>query len=312
MKTIAIINPSSGNGRTGRARDKIAAALGRVCTPLTVAETSGPNEATHIAHQALLDGYRQIIAVGGDGTINEVVNGFFRNGLPVNADAQLALVTAGTGGDFRKTFDIGADLSSAIERIQRGQTRLIDIGRVSFVADERAQGVRYFANIASLGLSGEVVRHVNGTRWTKRVGSRFAYSWASIQALLRYKSRPIRLKIDKSFDEVVTVSTVAICNGRYFGGGMRVAPDAEPDDGLLDIVILMAAPRHSVLRDINKIYNGQHVHSPYVKVIRGRTVIATPVEATQGLPIYLDVDGEAPGQLPAMFEAVPRAIKLVC
>lgn len=312
MKTIAIINPSSGNGRTGRARNKIAAALGRVCGPLTIAETSGPNEATHITHQALLDGFRQVVAVGGDGTINEVVNGFFRNGMPVNADAQLALVTAGTGGDFRKTFGIGPDLSNAIDRIEHGQTRLIDIGRLSFVADERAQGVRYFANIASLGLSGEVVRRVNGRRWTKRVGSRFAYSWASIQALLRYKGRPIRLKIDKTFDEVVTVSTVAICNGRYFGSGMCVAPDAEPDDGLLDIVILMSAPRHLLLRDMGKIYKGLHVHSPYVKVIRGRSVIATPVEATQGLPIFLDVDGEGLGQLPALFESVPRAIKLVC
>jgi YegS/Rv2252/BmrU family lipid kinase len=312
MRTFAVLNPRSGNGRTGRQHREIAAKLAQVTSPLTVATTSGPMDAAALTAQALLDGYEQIVAIGGDGTINEVVNGFFRNDGAINPEAQLALVTNGTGGDFRRTFGIEDGLDASLRRIAEGKPRRIDVGRLSFLTDDGKPGVRYFANIASFGMSGDVVRRVNRARFSKLFGGRFAFRWGAMRAALSYKNRPVRLKIDQTFDEVVTISTVAICNGRFFGGGMMVAPDASPDDGLFDVVILGDAPRAETIKAMNGIYTGAHIQHPSVKVVRGRSVIATPVQATERAGVYLDVDGEAPGQLPAMFDVMHKALSFRC
>ena len=126
---------------------------------------------------------------------------------------------------------------------------------------------------------------------------------------MSYKNPPVRLKIDNVFDEVVTISTVAVCNGQFFGGGMKVAPDAQPDDGLFDVVIMLDAKRSDTIKAMNQIYTGAHIHHPSVKVIRGASIIATPVQATEGAPVFLDVDGEAPGKLPAMFDIVHKVVR---
>jgi YegS/Rv2252/BmrU family lipid kinase len=311
MKTFAVINPRSGNGRTGRARQKILNALASVASSLTVGFTNRPMDAAALTQQALLDGFELIVAVGGDGTINETVNGFFKNGAPINAEAQLALISYGTGGDFRRTFGIGESLEANIKRIADGSAQPIDIGRLSFLTDEGKTAIRYFNNIASFGMSGDVVRRVNRAQLSKLLGGRFAFRFASMRSAIGYKNRPVRLKIDGVVDEVMTVSTVAICNGQYFGGGMKVAPDAVPDDGLFDVVIMGDAPKREMIKAMGKIYTGEHIHHPSIRVVRGRSVIATPIAAT-GAPVYLDVDGEAPGQLPAQFEILPKVLKFRC
>jgi YegS/Rv2252/BmrU family lipid kinase len=312
MRTFAVINPRSGNGRTGRQVKSIVAKLASVAAPLTTGLTKGPMDAAALCQRALLDGYEQIVAVGGDGTINEAVNGFFRNGMPINPEARLALLTHGTGGDFRRTFGIEDGLEPSLARIAAGQTRRIDAGRLTFVSADGKPGARYFANIASFGLSGQVVDMVNRARVSKLLGGRFAFRLGVLRAALGYRNQPVRLKIDATFDEVVTISTVAVCNGQYFGGGMKVAPGASPDDGFFDVVILGDAKGPEFRAAMQKIYTGEHIHHPSVKVIRGRSVIATPVQATGGAPVLLDVDGEGPGQLPAMFDILPRALSFVC
>jgi diacylglycerol kinase (ATP) len=312
MRSFAVLNPKSGNGRTGRQHREIAARLAEYVSPLTVAVTTRPMEAAAMTAQALLDGHEQIIAIGGDGTINEVVNGFFRNDGAINPDAHLALVTNGTGGDFRRTFGIEDGLDASLRRIVEGKPRRIDVGRLSYLTDDAKPGVRYFANIASFGMSGDVVRRVNKARFSKLFGGRFAFRWGALNAALSYKNRPVRLKIDQVFDEVVTISTVAVCNGRFFGGGMMVAPDAQPDDGMFDVVILGDAPRGDTFKAMNAIYTGEHVKHPSVRVVRGRNVIATPVQATERAGVYLDVDGEAPGKLPAMFDVMHKALSFRC
>lgn len=312
MRTFAVINPRSGNGRTGRMQADVASKLAAVCGALTTGITRGPMDAAQLTSQALLDGYEQIVAVGGDGTINEVVNGFFKNGTSLNPHAHLAVLTNGTGGDFRRTFGIEDGMAASLKRIAEGKPKRIDVGRLTFVTDDGKPALRYFANIASFGLSGDVVRRVNRARIAKLFGGRFAFRWGAMRAALSYKNRPIRLKVDTGFDEVLTASTVAICNGRFFGGGMKVAPDAQPDDGLFDVIVLGDAPRSQAIKDMNTIYTGDHVHLPYVKVLRGANVIATPVQATERASVFLDVDGEAPGQLPAMFDMMHKAISFRC
>jgi diacylglycerol kinase (ATP) len=309
MKTMVIINPRSAGGRTGRDTASITRRLAEVTGPLTVALTDAPMAAARLTAQALLDGFERIVAVGGDGTINEVVNGFFQNGVPINPDAEFALLNLGTGGDFRKTFAIEADLEASLTRIAEGRVRPIDIGRLTYVTTEGKSGARYFANIASFGLSGDVVNRVNRATLMKRVTGPFAYSLGSLISVFSYKSRPVRLKIDNVFDEVIKVSTCAVCNGQFFGGGMRVAPNASPDDGLLDIIVIGDAPMRDIMKSMGDIKTGAHVNAAHVKVFRGKTVIATPVEATGGASVHIEADGEAPGQLPAMFEVMPKALK---
>jgi YegS/Rv2252/BmrU family lipid kinase len=308
MKTLAVINPKSAGGKTGRDTETIARKLADVTGPLTVALTNAPMDAARITSHALRDGYGRVVAVGGDGTINEVVNGFFSNGVAINPEAEFALLNLGTGGDFRKTFDIDAGFEASLERIAGGRVRQIDVGRLSFVTADGQSGTRHFANIASFGMSGHVVDRVNRSP-LKRVMGGFVYTWASLTALFSYKAKPVRLKVDNLFDDVVRLSTCAVCNGQFFGGGMRVAPDASPDDGLLDVIIMQDAPKAGVLKSLKEIQTGAHVKNPNVKVFRAKSVIATPVEATAGAPVHIEADGESPGRLPAMFEVMPKALK---
>jgi YegS/Rv2252/BmrU family lipid kinase len=312
MRTFAVVNPRSGNGRTGRMHREIVTKLSGVCEGLTVGLTRGPMDAAALTSQALLDGFEQIVAVGGDGTINEVVNGFFRDGAALNPTAHLALLTNGTGGDFRRTFGIEDGLDASVRRIGAGRPTRIDVGRLTFVTDDGKPELRYFANIASFGMSGDVVRRVNRARISKLFGGKFAFRSGAMRAALAYVNKPVRLKVDTVFDEVVTVSTVAICNGKYFGGGMKVAPDALPDDGMFDVIVLGDAPRGETIKAMNAIYTGEHIKHPSVKVLRGASVIATPVQATARASVFLDVDGEAPGQLPAMFDVLHKAISFRC
>lgn len=309
MKTLAVINPRSGGGKTGRDVQEIARRLADVAGPLTVAITSGPMDASRLTTNALVEGYERIVAVGGDGTINEVVNGFFHEGEAISPNAEFALLNLGTGGDFRKTFGIAAGMDASLERIANGRVRDVDVGRLTFVTADGKTGSRYFANIASFGLSGDVVDRVNRSVLMKRLTGRFVYTWASLSGVMRYKAKPVRLKVDNVFDEVITISTCAVCNGQYFGGGMRIAPDASPDDGMLDVVVLGDAPLRESMKSMNDIYTGAHIGNPNVRVFRGRSIIATPVEATAGAPVLIEADGEAPGKLPAMFEVLPKAIK---
>lgn len=309
MKTLAVINPRSAGGKTGRDAQEIARKLADVTGPLTVSLTHGPMDAARITSHALLDGYERIVAVGGDGTINEVVNGFFHEGEAINPEAEFALLNLGTGGDFRKTFGIEAGVDASLARIADGRVRHIDIGRLSFVTADGKSGTRHFANIASFGLSGDVVDRVNRAVLMKRLSGRFVYSWASLAGVLRYKAKPVRLKVDNVFDEVITISTCAVCNGQFFGGGMRIAPGASPDDGWFDVVVLGAGPLRETMKSMNQIYTGEHINNPNVKVFRGKSIIATPVEATAGAPVLIEADGEAPGRLPAHFEIQPKALK---
>ncbi|NWH09435.1 MAG: diacylglycerol kinase family lipid kinase [Alphaproteobacteria bacterium] len=312
MSTMVVLNPHSASGRTGReAKDivrKIAVRIG----PVSLGLTTGPGDATRITAKALAEGYDQIIAVGGDGTLNEVINGFFRQGEAINPASVLGFVMTGTGGDFRKTFGIAPGIDAGVKGFAEGRLRRIDLGHLSFVDEAGAPRTRVFGNISSFGLSGAVTRSVNRARVSKILGGSFAFAFNSAHAMMRYKAKPVRLKVDTIFDDVVTVSTVAVCNGQYFGGGMRIAPDARPDDGEFDVIVMGEAKPRELLRGMREIYRGEHIRNPAVKVLRGQTVIAAPVEETMGKAVLLEVDGETPGRLPATFQIMPQALTIRC
>ena len=305
-RTRAIVNPHSYGDRTGTAWPAIERKLIHAIGPVEAVFTDGPSSATRLTRQALKDGMEQIIAVGGDGTINEVVNGFIENDRPINPDAVLAVLTSGTGRDFRRTFSIPDTVDDQIERLAASEIRSIDLGKLTFIGDSGKEEVRYFGNIASFGLSGATDRSVNELTHAKRFGGKFAFQWGMLKALLTYRNQPVRIRIDDAFDQVVNVSTVAVCNGQFFGSGMHIAPNAVPDDGLFDVVMIADIGIVSLLLNVGSIYKGEHLSKPSVSVIRGRRVIALPVEGAR--EVLLDVDGEAPGRLPATFEIIPTAI----
>lgn len=312
MNAVAIVNPNSSHGKTRAGWPPIEAKLQNVLGALETIYTTGPMTAPALTRDAIRGGADLVLAVGGDGTINEVVNGFFENDAPVNPEARLALFTSGTGGDFRKTFGLPVEIDAQIERIAKLQTRTIDIGKLTYTKDDGGEGVRYFDNIASFGLSGLADRSVNALTWGKMFGGNFAFQWGTLKAMLRYRNQPVSIRVDDGEARTYHVNTAAVCNGKFFGSGMMMGPDAEPDDGLFDIVIVADTTLGESLKDAKKLYAGEHIHNPKVTVARGKTVRAEPVDEAASGPVLLDVDGETPGKLPATFEVMPGALKLVC
>ncbi|HOV74427.1 MAG TPA: FAD-dependent oxidoreductase [Candidatus Hydrogenedentes bacterium] len=309
-RSRAIVNPHAWGDRTGALWPRIESSLAHAIGPVEAVFTDSPMAAKRLAAKALKEGMEQIIAVGGDGTINEVINGFFENGIPINPDAVLAVLTSGTGRDFRRTYGMPEGVDEQIERMAASELRTIDLGKLTFINEQGAEETRYFGNIASFGLSGATDRAVNRLKFAKRFGGKFAFFVGMLKALLMYRNQPVRIQIDDVFDKVLRVSTAAVCNGQYFGGSMHIAPQAVPDDGLFDVVIIHDLSLPTLLRNVGTIYRGEHVANEHVTIVRGRRITALPVEGAG--EVLLDVDGEAPGRLPATFEIVPAAIHFRC
>jgi diacylglycerol kinase (ATP) len=310
VTAFVVVNPHSGGGRTARDWPRLEPALRAAFPGMTTAFTRARGEATPLVRQALGDGWRQIVVVGGDGTINEAVNGFFDADGTIAPDAVLGFVTSGTGGDFRKSLGVAAGHDAAIARLKEATVTTIDVGRLTCASGDGRPVVRYFANIASFGLSGAIADAVNRARIARLFGGQFAFAFHSALAMVRYRDRPVRIRVDDEYDEVAAVSTVAVANGQFFGGSMRVAPQARLDDGLFDVVIMGGASTLESLKTLRRVYRGEHLKSPNVRWMRARTVIAEP--AANGRPVLIEADGEGAGQLPATFDILPRALKLRC
>jgi YegS/Rv2252/BmrU family lipid kinase len=300
---FVVLNPASSGGRTHRNWPAIRAALGAAGVTFDLHRTTAEGDATHAVRIALAGGSRTIVVVGGDGTLNEAVNGFFdASGDPIGDDACLALLPSGTGGDFRRAANIPAGLDAAARLIASGSHRLIDAGRVDFADGER----RFFINIADCGMGGEVVARINRSAH-KRSGVRGTamFLGTSLATLWSYCSRVARVEVDGVPIER-DVRSVVIANGRYFGGGMRVAPDAELDDGRFDVVIIGETGRTRALTGIPSLYRGRHVRRREVEVHQARVVRVSCVDP----PMLFDVEGEQIGATPATLTCLPGAIRL--
>jgi len=306
-RTVVIVNPQSQNGALGRRWPELAGAIRRHL-PFDEARTRGPGDATRLTREALDAGADRVVAVGGDGTINEVINGFFDGDRAVAPRAALGVIPFGTGGDFRKTIHMPRDIEAAARILGRGTTRRIDVGHLT-LTDRRGDLVsRVFANIASFGISGLVDRLVNES--SKALGGRLSFMLATARAGLRYKNQRVRLVFDGDTARPVdmTINTVAVANGRYFGGGMFIAPRAELDDGQFDVVAIGDLTPIDFVVQGRRLYNGTHLGLDKVTFRRARTVRAEPID---GEVVEMDVDGETPGILPATFTILPAALDLM-
>ncbi|NOK34606.1 YegS/Rv2252/BmrU family lipid kinase [Corallococcus exercitus] len=304
MKTFLVVNPRSANGQTGKRWVEISALVGKVLGEFGHGFTSGGMDAARLARQAIDDGYECIVAVGGDGTLNEVTNGFFRDGQVINPQATLALLPRGTGGDFRRTFGWDLELSSALERLRTEKTEPFDVGRLEFIDNDGNPATRFFANIASFGVSAVVAREVN--QGSKALGGNLSFMWGTVKGLLKYQERQVRLTVDGGTPETVSVTAVAVANGRYFGSGMFVAPDAVTHDGLFDVTIWSNYGLSDFVLKSKGVYNGDHVTWKGTRRLRCRSIHA---ESEDG-DVFLDVDGETPGRLPCTMTMLPGAIRL--
>ena len=264
--------------------------------------THAPGDATSLAARAISEGADTVVAVGGDGTINEVANGFFMEGVDTSR-AALGLLPMGTGGDFRRTVGIPEEFEAAVALLKARRLRSIDAGRIEMKGLDGAPLVRHFVNIADAGIGGVVVERVNRT--TKMFGGRVSFQYAAMMTLLTYKpQRVVVASAEGRFEGAA--QNVVVANGQYFGGSMHVAPRAIPDDGVFDVVVFGDIARFEALRSINDIYSAKHLQNPKVSQWQSAEVRVSSEER-----VLIDVDGEMCGTLPAVFAVVPRAIQLV-
>jgi YegS/Rv2252/BmrU family lipid kinase len=306
MRTFVVVNPRSGNGTVERRWGDLASTIRAEYGAFEHAFTTAPGDATRLARKALDEGYEMVVALGGDGTMNEVVNGFFTDGKAVNPDAILGEIPVGTGGDFRKTAGIPKDVAAAAAALRGTATMRVDAGRLSLVDAAGRPAVRYFVNIASFGIGGLVDSIVNSS--TKVLGGKASFFLATARAAVRYRNQAVRLTLDGGRPKERRIYNVAVANGRYFGGGMHIAPKAALDDGLFDVVALGDFGVAEVATKIHRVYQGTHLGMPKVDHWKARHLQAEPVDPAD--KVLLDVDGEQPGSLPSTFEVLPGAIKL--
>ncbi|MBK7586599.1 MAG: diacylglycerol kinase family lipid kinase [Myxococcales bacterium] len=293
MKLRVLVNPKAGAGVASRKIPEISRALDQADLPHDVRETRGPGDARRLLDQARMEGVTCVAVVGGDGTINEVSQAYIdREGNPVPGP-ELALVPAGTGGDFRKTFGLTDGVAEAVQRIRDAAPRPLDLGVLHLIADDGAPVVRAFLNITSFGIGGLTDRIVNNT--PKWMGGRAAFYTGTLRAMVAYRNAPVRVLVDGEPFHEGPIFNVAIANGRFFGGGMQIAPDADPSDGLFDVVVLGDLNPLETLGLSSAIYQGKHLGRNKVHFIRGARVEAEPLRSRS--PVLIDMDGETPGRL---------------
>ena len=302
-RTLVIANPRSRNRATSRRLKSLEAKLRSALGPLDIECTRAPRDAERMAREGVRSGIERIIVAGGDGTLSEVVTGLLSAQL--GDYAVIGLLPLGTASDFARSLGQPLDVDAAIERLAAGKTLRADAGRVTYRTDDRQEVTGYFANVASFGLSGVVGELVNQA--TKVFGGRMSYMIGTVRGIARYRSGPVSISVDGElvFDGPLAVAAVA--NGPYFGGGMRIAPNARIDDGVFDWVIVPGMSRCALLRKFPLLYSGSHIRDPRILQGRGRVIEACGVAG----PIRLDVDGESLGVLPARFELLPGAIRLI-
>lgn len=312
MKVGIILNPNAGGGRLKRDWADVAVAVERHLGNFEMRETLAEGDAERLAIEFAAEGYDLVIAAGGDGTASEAADGLLQAATEGHDRTALGLLPCGTGTDFARGLGLPDGVDAMLERTAGSAVRMMDVGRISYIDDHGALASRHFINIASLGLSGHVDRAVNADKRKGRMPAKALFLWRTVTEFLNYRFDDVVITIDDGEPIEGRVALVAVANGPFFGGGMMIAPDASLDDGQFDIVILRAAGKVALMRDIRLLYTGRHRSHPAVTILRGRKVLVEPAGGAAEDSALVDIDGEAPGRIPAQFEIVPRALKLRC
>jgi diacylglycerol kinase (ATP) len=304
-KIAAVVNPHSAGGKTARQWPQLAALLENRLGPVITRFTGEPGGGIAITRGLLREGCDLIIAVGGDGTINEVANGFFNKDRLVRPEATLGILPLGTGGDFRRTLEIPTDPSAAIEILAAGVPAQIDVGKATFRATSGGPASRYFVNLASFGMGGHVAaQSKNYMGW---FGGKAAFFWATVKTFLSYRGRQVSLVLDESSTRLpFFITNVAIGNGQFHGGGMWPCPAAVPNDGVFDVTVIQYVGALKLLSSISMLYSGEVYSHPKVRHFE-----ATRVTAESGSATEIEIDGEPLGALPLEVTILPRQLRVM-
>ena len=293
-----LVNPASANGSTGKRWPELANRAAHLGLTGETLLSERPGHLIELSEEAVRGGAKLVVAFGGDGTLNETVNGVLRAG----GAAEVASIPLGTGMDFVRTHGIPRRFDDAVRAAVDGTTRTVDVGRVSYRTWAGEPEERYFDNVSSAGMSGAVAQRANGM--SKALGGRATFFYALVRVFFEWENTEVTVTLDDD-SRTGRMHDVIVANGVWHGGAMKLAPDAKPDDGLFDVVLIGDVNRIDFMTTAPKLYKGTHVHHPKIEVLRSKTV---GVDAPEPLPIELD--GEQVGTTPARWEVVPGALRL--
>jgi YegS/Rv2252/BmrU family lipid kinase len=311
---LVIVNPASADGATRDVWPKFASDLRTHFGPFTVVFTEGTGHGRALAAEAAKQGTKLIIACGGDGTISEVANGI----LESNQETELGILPGGTGSDFRRSLRMPTNTAAAARALRDGHTRVIDVARVTFVNDSGERETRFFVNVASFGMSTEVLsRTASGEskKWIpgftpRKLGSKLSYAAATVQTTLAASPIEVHIQLDEEPERRLRVAEFCVANARYYGGAMKIAPDAKLDDGLLDVVSIGDASAFRILSNAPRLYFGAHLRMDEVTHALAKQIAARPLKKDQ--VVRVELDGEVVGRLPATFQIIPQALRVRC
>ncbi len=296
-----VVNPRAGRGTVGRKLPGIKEALRGRGLEYEVRVTEGPGDASRLARGAVESGSGLVVAVGGDGTVHQVVNGLLHDDAALHPDTVLGVISAGSGCDFIRTFDLPTEAIEAVDRLAGSQTRPLDVGKISFLDREGRPAVRYFANIAEAGLGGSTARRAAGLpAWLGPA----RYFFAFCLVLPSYCPGSACVEVD---DEPVfegRAVNVVLANCRFFGGGMHISPSSDPADGVLDVQVY-TGPKSDTFTTLPKVYKGRHLPHRNVVELKG-----TVVHLHGEQPLEIEADGEVLGTTPATIEVLRRPLTL--
>ncbi len=305
MKTAVILNPQACGGRAGKRWERWSGELRRRLGAVEVRRTERPGQGAELARELLGSGFDRIIGAGGDGTFNEVANGFIRDERPLRPGACMGIFPLGTGGDFQRTLGIPGDPAGAIEVLATGAPVEMDLGRIRCRGEDGAEHTRYFVNLTSFGMGGEVAarsRNLFGV-----LGGKAAFFWATLRMFLSYRGKEVELWLDGAAEpRRHKVLNVAVGNGCYHGGGMYVCPGALLDDGVLEVTVIDDLGLMTLLKDLAYLYNGRIYEHPKCRHFRVREIVARSREQTR-----IEVDGEPLGVLPLEITVLPRSLRVL-
>ena len=308
---VVIINPASAGGATRDSWPGLASDLGSHFGTFTPVFTERPGQAAEIAADAARRGTQLIIACGGDGTISEVANGILISGK----DAELGVLPSGTGGDFRKSLGIPRRSRDAAKILRTGRSRQIDVGRITYTTSTGEQETRYFLGVASFGMTAAVIERVKqrspewlpfkGPKW---LTGRLSFGASMLQTAMQSKACRVVVQADDQPEQNLTLVALCVANARYFGGGMKIAPDAKLNDGKFDVVSVGDLGAFKIFTNAPRLYLGAHLGMQQVGHALAAKVQARATLKTE--EIAIEVDGELPGRLPATFQIVPSALRV--
>ncbi|MFC2026358.1 diacylglycerol/lipid kinase family protein [Chloroflexota bacterium] len=294
-----IVNPVAGASTTYRKWPRISELLHHIGLPFEFQYTEGVGHAIELAREAASGGYQLLVAVGGDGTVNEVANGILLSkGL---RNATIGIISTGTGGDFIRSAGINRDYIKACSSLAGTRRRLIDVGVVEYCKDGQTCE-RFFINSAGVGFDAAVAETSN--RLPKFLGGTIPYIMGLLKSLVGYRNKQVVMKVGDR-EEPGRILSVVVANGCYFGGGMRVAPQADIADGLLDVIAVGDMGKIELLRAFPTIYKGTHIHHPKVRMDKATRVAIGSTEK-----FLVHADGEFLGEGPVSFRLMPSALSI--